>query len=403
MDSRHPYLTMNREERSAYLALSNRISAYREMRGLTQREFAQEMGLSWSQLSGCECGARGITLRLALAVADYFGTSVYSMLGLPPYEELLALKSPNVNLPSDLELAVDGHYRELSYPEKATGYSFPCRNNGILRKAANMDMKDISAIFNKSVSMVNGWENGKYPPRLVSAVELSCFFGVTLCQLLGVPETAKPMKSLYLQNWVDALPEEVVRRGMELEQRLAREWKLGTDFILDVPEMFAPFRLTKPRDLKVVLLGGAPWLGPHNQNRFQKILVAGLCDEYGLTESYDQTMTRLGKNGVMYLQFNFERVKDSESGTRDALPPSTRFVKDFVGACSDMPQPIVFVAFGDIVARAMLERVDATRGDKAIVRHDDLWRAPKITDGLFHRINELLIKMGGEPVQWTPD
>ena len=403
MDSRHPYLSMGREERSAYLALSNRISAYREMRGLTQHEFAKEMGISWSQLSGCECGSRIITLRLALAVADYFGTSVYSILGLPPYEELLALKSPDVNLPSDLELAVDDHYRVLPYPEKVKEYSFPCRNNGLLRKATNMNMKAISALFNKSVGMVNGWENGKYPPRLISAMELSIYFGVTLCQLLGVPETAKPMKSLYLQNWVGVLPEEVVRHGMELEQRLERERELGTDFILNVPEMFAPFRLTKPKDLKVVLLSGNPWLGPQHQSRVQKVLVAGLCDEYGFTESYDQAMTRLGKNGVMYLPANFERVKDSAPETRDVTSPSTKFVKDFVGVCSDMQQPIVFVAFGDIVARAMLGRVDATGGNKAIVRHDDLWRVSKTRDGLFHRINELLVEMGSEPVQWMPN
>lgn len=402
MNKRHPYLDMDMETRNAYLNLSNRIAVYRKMRGMTQRELSEALGISMARLSGCECGARTVSIQLAFAAADFFGVTVNALLGLPSHEELLELKSPDVNIPDDCELQVDEHYSEIPRAEKAKTYRFPCVNIMRLRGAANMIMATIAKRVNRSISVINVWEKGITPPPLPLAVELSIFFGVTLNQLMGVPETARPKQSHYLQNWENALPEEVLRWGGE-EEELVRERAANGNLPLDAAELFLPFQVTRPENLKVVFLVLRPWAEMKDHGAFPKQLVRGVCREYGITEEPERVSARLSDEGVMCLPIDFEQMLGAQEAQSSVRRKANRFVVRVVQVCSSMPTPIVFVYFGDIVRQAM-EKYMVDIGDKknAVLPQRDFRSANPDAD-LFHHINELLAEMGGEPVRWQSD
>lgn len=404
MSERHPYLDMDMEARAAYLRLSNRIATYRNMKGMTQHELAEELGVSWARLSGCECGTRSVTIQLAFAAAEYFGITVNNLLGLPSHEELLELKAPNINIAPGCELQVDEHYQEVPYAEKSKTYLFPCNNIKSLRTAAGLRMVAIGALVNRSISMVNGWEKRLHVPRLDLAVELAIFFGVTLNQLMGVPETAHPIQCQYnyLQNWAGVLPKDVMWWGAEVAKRLTQKRGAEDDSALDAPEMFAPFQLTKPEDLKVVCLMRRPWPDMKNKYELPKRLIGGLRNEYGLTEAPDSISSRLAKEGVMCLPMDFEQGLNASEQTSRAPRTANRFIGRFIRMCSELPAPIVFVCFGDIVYNAISQYINDSDGNNAIILQKDFrWAGPD--QGLFHRINEVLIGMDGTPVKWSAD
>jgi transcriptional regulator with XRE-family HTH domain len=59
----------------------NRLKELRKAKGLTLRELSEEIGISFSSLGNIENERRGLSIKLAIKLADYFDVSVDYLIG----------------------------------------------------------------------------------------------------------------------------------------------------------------------------------------------------------------------------------------------------------------------------------------------------------------------------------
>lgn len=68
------------------MSIGENIKSFREKRGLTQREVANDLFVSVQMISGIETGIKQPSLNIALALAKYFDTDVETLVGLKTEE-----------------------------------------------------------------------------------------------------------------------------------------------------------------------------------------------------------------------------------------------------------------------------------------------------------------------------
>ena len=61
--------------------IGQKVKELREARGLSQRALADELYISLAMICGIETGIKQPSLRVALALAEYFGTTVEELTG----------------------------------------------------------------------------------------------------------------------------------------------------------------------------------------------------------------------------------------------------------------------------------------------------------------------------------
>lgn len=73
---------MDEKYRDSYLQLGAKIAYYRRLRRMTQEEFAEALGLSWSFIALVESPNRvaGVSLETLFKMADVLGVEPYELL-----------------------------------------------------------------------------------------------------------------------------------------------------------------------------------------------------------------------------------------------------------------------------------------------------------------------------------
>lgn len=69
------------------MSIGENIKSFREKRGLTQREVANDLFVTVQMISGIETGIKQPSLNMALALAKYFDTDVETLAGLKTDEK----------------------------------------------------------------------------------------------------------------------------------------------------------------------------------------------------------------------------------------------------------------------------------------------------------------------------
>lgn len=64
------------------MSIGENLKKFREERGLTQREVANDLFMTVQMLSGIETGIKQPSLNIALALAKYFHTDVETLVGV---------------------------------------------------------------------------------------------------------------------------------------------------------------------------------------------------------------------------------------------------------------------------------------------------------------------------------
>ena len=64
------------------MSIGENIKALRLEKGLTQRQVANELFMTVQMLSGIETGIKQPSLNVALALANYYGTTVEALAGI---------------------------------------------------------------------------------------------------------------------------------------------------------------------------------------------------------------------------------------------------------------------------------------------------------------------------------
>ncbi len=61
---------MNIAEKDFFKQIGANVARYRKKRGLTQKEFAEKIGLSYPFVAGLECGQHSTTIKTLKKIAD---------------------------------------------------------------------------------------------------------------------------------------------------------------------------------------------------------------------------------------------------------------------------------------------------------------------------------------------
>lgn len=69
------------------MSIGENIKALRLEKGLTQRQVANELFMTVQMLSGIETGIKQPSLNVALALANYYGTTVEALAGINQQSE----------------------------------------------------------------------------------------------------------------------------------------------------------------------------------------------------------------------------------------------------------------------------------------------------------------------------
>lgn len=124
------------------------ITLLRKERGITQKQAAQELGVSQALLSHYEKGIRECGLEFVVKVADYYGVSCDYLLGRSADRSGLTLSVEDIPAP-DASASQDGHFK---------GSVLPTLNRKLISNSLNILYDKLNACPDKAlVSEVSGF------------------------------------------------------------------------------------------------------------------------------------------------------------------------------------------------------------------------------------------------------
>ena len=129
----------------------NRLKELRKAKKLTQKELAEEIGISKRTLAYWENGESQIKPEKAEKLANFFGVSIVHLLG---YED------------NDFEKANQNRLKELRKEKKDT-------------------QAELANLMGVNVKTISRWEKGEFEIKPAQAKMLADYFGVSETYLLG--------------------------------------------------------------------------------------------------------------------------------------------------------------------------------------------------------------------------
>lgn len=229
------------------------------------------------------------------------------------------------------------------------------------------------------------------------------------------------MNNINVGNWEQYLSQEVIAMGGELAHRAQLERDAGKTIYPPQEAIFFALEQTPPEQVKVVLVGQDPYINPGQANGMAFSVGAGCALPPSLRNIFKELHADIGcpipksgdltpwaKQGVLLLNtvLTVEQGKSNSHagwGWRD-------FTREVFSACSLLPQPIVFLLWGG-QARAFCAGLNLHTDTKEAISssHPSPLGASKGSESVpafigsrpFSTVNQLLTKMGGEPVDWT--
>ena len=176
-------------------------------------------------------------------------------------------------------------------------------------------------------------------------------------------------------------------------------------------ELFAAFRLTPYDEVKVVLLGQDPYPSPGDAMGLsfsvrpdrpltKSLLSINLMMSFdGLEPLTHGDLTKWGEQGVLLLNTALTVVRSDAGSHLQQWKPFTDAVIDLLLA---RDQPMVFLLWGG-AARKWERRIAATAHQPVAAPHPTSWE-PALTrfreSRSFSHVNDLLVGMGHDPIDW---
>lgn len=178
-------------------------------------------------------------------------------------------------------------------------------------------------------------------------------------------------------------------------------------------DVFAALRLTPHARTKVVILGQDPYHGPQQAHGLAFSVRHGvrippslrnihkeLHADLGVPIPSHGNLERWARQGVLLLNTSLT-VRAGQAGSHSGKGWET-FTDRVIDVVNDTAQPVVFVLWGNH-ARRKMSRIDTTRHRVVESPHPSPLSAHNgfFESRPFSRVNELLVELGREPVDWN--
>lgn len=225
-----------------------------------------------------------------------------------------------------------------------------------------------------------------------------------------------------MNKWENYLSKEAMATGSRLYHFIEKERKNGS--IIYPPQncIFKALKLTKPKDVKVVIIGQDPYHEEGQANGLAFSVNPGIAIPPSLNNIFKELhndigcdiptngdLTKWAQRGILLLNRTLTVEKgapNSHSGFGWGA-----FVFDVVIACLLLPQPIVFLLWGK-QAKSFTHTIDFSEyknKDYYATSHPSPLSATRgsmntpafIGSRPFSTANRLLKQMGGEPIDWS--
>lgn len=216
-------------------------------------------------------------------------------------------------------------------------------------------------------------------------------------------------------RWSEILSPETLAIGDALELRAKQEIDAGKELFPPVNQIFRALSITTPDKLKVCIIGQDPYHGPNQANGLAFSVSPGVspppslrniffeyCDDTRLDYPANGDLTRWAEHGVLLLNTSLTVYRGQPNSCADW--PWEQFTRAVFMKALELPQPVVFILWGR-KAQNFLSGVNIQSYPKKAQiasSHPSPFSAHSgfLGSRPFSRANDLLISMGGEPVDW---
>lgn len=215
-----------------------------------------------------------------------------------------------------------------------------------------------------------------------------------------------------LGAWFDILPYIVSHPALELAEAV---YSLNATVYPPAEQVFSALYLTPPEKVKAVILGQDPYHGHGQANGLAFSVSPGVPFPPSLRNIFAELerdiscvppanngdLTAWAKQGVLLLNTSLT-VEEGKPGSH-AKFGWQKFTKGIITACSELPQPIVFILWGAHAQELGAAVEEGPTKKKLTAPHPSPLSAYRGFFGSkpFSKTNELLMEMGVDPIDWT--
>ena len=224
------------------------------------------------------------------------------------------------------------------------------------------------------------------------------------------------------RKWADLLPKEAVETALRLARRVREEQERGEPVLPPADKLFQTLELTPPSSVKAVIVGQDVYPTPgyghglafsvepdvESLPRSLKNIFLEYEADLGKPAPANGYLAPWAKQGVLLLNTSLSVYAGRPGSCMDWG------WQDFVGAvlevCANLPQPVVFLAWGRYAQNIIAKYVPADSPRKFVLKssHPSPLGCRKASAGVpaflgsrpFSRTNELLVQAGGDPILW---
>lgn len=238
-----------------------------------------------------------------------------------------------------------------------------------------------------------------------------------------------------MTKWSEILPQEALDLSASLEERALKERESGKIIYPPQDQIFRALQLTPPETVKVCLVGQDPYHTPGQANGLAFSIAPGnplqpslvnifkeLNEDLGIQIPQNGDLTKWAEQGVLLL--NTTLTVYEHQANSHVNWGWKNFTKAVLQTAHSLPQPIVFLLWGanaqdllnDLITRAAVYHdnnhiVTENLVKKAFVlsSHPSPFSVSRTCRGApafkgskpFSTANQLLVNMGGTPVDWN--
>ena len=226
-------------------------------------------------------------------------------------------------------------------------------------------------------------------------------------------------------KWIDIIPEDKIFTAQMLAMAAKEEREKGKIICPPQDQIYRALELTPPDKVKVVIIGQDPYHTPGQANGLAFSIANGnpiqpslrnifkeLVSDIGCPMPTTTDLTPWAEQGVLLL--NATLTVEAHKANSHANWGWQSFTSEIFRACSNLPQPIVFLAWGKF-AQGIVNKIypEKTTDWREIIRtqhkacmftaHPSPLSASRGFFGTkpFSYANTILEMLGSEPVDWS--
>lgn len=231
-------------------------------------------------------------------------------------------------------------------------------------------------------------------------------------------------------KWSEFLSKDILDFGYSLYDRAAKERKEGKIIYPPQDQIFRALKLTPPQNVKVCIVGQDPYHTPDQANGLAfsvnskttiqpslKNIFKELKEDTGIDPELYGDLTNWAKNGALLLNTTLTVYKGQPNS--NANWGWIKFTREVLKAVNQLPQPVVFVLWGSNAQSLLPSLTKESPKDTIVDRenkkayilssHPSPLSASKKCGNTqpfkgshpFKTINDLLVELGGEPMDWS--